>query len=97
MNSKSELIKQIVVKIDTNKIASYPEHPQSKTLRQIIRYSERILGSNKEEEIFRLAVHLAYSLEMIVNKVGYVKNEIEKECWLEISDELFKNTVGKKK
>jgi len=94
---KSTQIKQTVAKIDLEKITNYPEHPQSKTLRQIIRYSERILGSNKEEEIFRLAVHLAYGLEMIVNKVGYVKNEIEKKYWLEISDELFKNTVGKKK
>lgn len=97
MNNKSTQIKQIISKIDLDKIANYPEHPQSKTLRQIIGYSKRILNSNKEEETFRLAVHIAYSLEMIVNRVGYVKKEEEEKHWLEISDELFKNTVGKKK
>src|SRR5204863_9936173 len=96
MNSKSQKTKQIISKIDLDKIANYPEHPQSKTLRQIIGYSKRILDSNKEEEIFRLAVHIAFSLEMIVNKVSYVKDEQEKKYWLAISDELFKNTIGKK-
>jgi hypothetical protein len=78
MNSKTELIKKIVAKIDTNKITSYPQHPESKTLRQIIRYSQRILNSGNEEEIFRLAVRTAYNLDTIVNKTDYVKDETEK-------------------
>jgi len=37
MNSKSELIKQAVAKIDTDKIASYlQENSSSKTLKQIV-------------------------------------------------------------
>jgi hypothetical protein len=79
MNSKTTQIKEIVKKIDFDKIASYPEHPQSKTLRQIIRYSQRILSSDNEEEIFRLAVRTAYNLDTIVNKTNYVKNEAEKK------------------
>ena len=94
--NKIEKIKSIVAKIDTNKIASYPQHPESKTLRQIIRFSKRISESNDEQEIFRLTVRIAYGLEMIVNKTGYVKDEEEKKYWLEISEELFENTIGVK-
>ena len=97
MKIKQIKIKIIVSKIDTDKIVSYPQHPKSKTLRQIIRYRKRILDSSKEEEIFRLTVRIAYGLEMIVNKVGYVKNEEEKKYWLELSEELFKHTIGVKK
>jgi len=94
MNDKSTKIKQIISKIDLEKIASYPQHPKSKTLRQIIRYSKRILNSNNKEEIFKLTVRIAYALEMIVNKTRYVKDEEEKKYWLEISEELFKHTIG---
>jgi len=94
--NKTTQIKQIISKIDLEKIASYPQHPKSKTLRQIIRYSKRILNSNNEEEIFKLTVRIAYGLEMIVNKTGYVKDEAEKKCWLEISKKLFENTIGVK-
>lgn len=89
-------IKQIVTKIDLDKVASYPQHPESKTLRQIIRFSKRILESSDEKEIFRLTVRIAYGLEMIVDKTSYVKNEEEKKNWLEISEKLFENTVGLK-
>jgi hypothetical protein len=44
-----------------------------------------------------LAVRTAYNLEMIVNKTKYVKDEAEKKHWLEISEELFMNTLGEKK
>jgi len=96
MNNKNQQIKSIVAKIDTNKIASYPQHPESKTLRQIIRFSKRISESSDEQEIFRLTVRIAYGLEMIVNKTKYIKNEEEKKYWSEISEELFENTVGLK-
>ncbi len=96
MNNKNQQIKSIVAKIDTNKIASYPQHPESKTLRQIIRFSKRISESSDEQEIFRLTVRIAYGLEMIVNKTSYVKDEEEKKYWLEISEELFENTIGVK-
>lgn len=89
-------IKQIISKIDLDKIVSYPQHPESKTLRQIIRYSQRISNSNNEEEIFRLTVRIAYGLEMIVNKTKYVKDEEEKKYWLEISEKLFEITIGLK-
>jgi len=81
MNSKSELIKQAVAKIDTDKIASYLQHPQSKTLRRIIGYSKRVQDSDNEQEIFKLAVDLAYCLDTICdpNKAGYVKDENEKK------------------
>ena len=69
-----------MAKIDLDKVASYQkEYPNSKTLRQIIRYSQRILDSNNDQEIFRLTVRIAYGLEMIVNRVVYVKNEEEKK------------------
>jgi hypothetical protein len=77
--SKTAQIKQIISKIDLNKISNYPQHPESKTLRQIIRYSKRILDSNNEEEIFRLTVRTAYNLDTIVNKTNYVKDEAEKK------------------
>jgi hypothetical protein len=77
--NKTAQIKSIVSKIDTNKIASYPQHPESKTLRQIIRFSKRISESSDEQEIFRLTVRIAYGLEMIVNKTCYVKDEEEKK------------------
>jgi hypothetical protein len=81
MNSKTQLIKQTVTKIDLDKIASYPELPKSKTLRQIIRYSQRIQESNNDQEIFKLAVDTAYNLDTICDpdKAGYVKNEKEKK------------------
>lgn len=94
--NKTAKIKSIIAKIDLDKIASYPQHPKSKTLRQIIRYSKRILDSNNNEEIFKLAVHIAYNLDTIVNVSKYVKDEEEKKHWLEISKELFENTVGLK-
>ena len=94
--NKTTQIKNIVAKIDLEKIANYPEHPQSKTLRRIINYSKRVLDSNNEKKIFRLSTDLAYYLDAIVNKTGYVKDEKEKEHWLEISRELFENTVGVK-
>jgi hypothetical protein len=77
--NKTEKIKSIIAKIDTNKIASYPQHPESKTLRQIIRFSKRISESSDEQEIFRLTVRIAYGLEMIVNKTKYVNDEEEKK------------------
>lgn len=94
--NNTQKIKEIVAKIDMGKIANYPEHPQSKTLRRIISYSKRVLDSNNEKEIFRLSTDLAYYLDAIVNKSGYVKDEKEKEHWLEISKELFENTIGVK-
>ena len=98
MNSKSTQIKQIVAKINTEKIASYlQEHSTSSTLKEIIRYSKRIIDSDNEKEIFRLAVRVAYNLDTIVNKTDYVKNEKEKKHWLEISQEIFMNTLGEKK
>jgi hypothetical protein len=78
-NNKSQLIKQTISKIDLDKIASYPQHPESKTLRKIIRYSQRILNSDKEKEIFKLAVKIAYLLDVIININKYVKSEKEKK------------------
>ncbi len=98
--SKTTQIKNIVAKIDLDKIASYlQEYPKSHTLKEIIRYNKRVLGGNEEEEkVFKLGVKLAYNLDTIcdINKTGYVKNEVEKMFWLEISEELFKHTIGKK-
>jgi hypothetical protein len=94
--NKTQKIKETVVKIDLDKIANYPEHPQSKTLRQIIRYSQRILESSNDQEIFKLAVRTAYNLDKIVNVSKYVKDEEEKKFLLELSEELFINTKGKK-
>jgi len=97
--NKSQQIKQIAVKIDPAKIDSYlKEHPKSKTLKEIIRYNKRVLDNNDEKQVFKLAVKLAYNLDKICdpNKAGYVKNEEEKKYWLEISQELFENTIGVK-
>ena len=96
--SQINQIKNIVTKTDLNKIANYPEHPQSKTLRRIIRYAQRIINSNNDQEIFRLGTDLAYYLNAICdpNKAGYVKSEAEKKVLLAVSKELFKNTIGVK-
>lgn len=96
MNNAQKL-KETVAKIDTEKINDYlQEHSSSKTLRQIIGYSKRVLDSSDEKEIFRLSVRLAYNLDMIVNKTYYIKREEEKKHWLELSHELFMNTKGPK-
>lgn len=93
-----EKIQAAVARIDTAKIANYlAENPKSKTLRRIIRYSQRILASSNEEEIGKLTIYTAYNLETIVSKTNYVKNEEEKQHWLELSQELFMNTQGPKK
>ena len=97
--NKSTQIKNTVAKIDTAKIAAYlEEHPKSKTLRQIVGYIKGVQQTNDEQEIFKMGVRTAYNLDTICdpNKAGYVKNEEEKKYWLEISEELFKNTVGVK-
>ena len=98
--NKSTQIKQTVAKIDIGKIATYSqEYPQSKTLKEIIKFSGKLLDSKEERWVFRLGVKLAYNLDTICDpdKAGYVKNEEEKKHWLEISEELFKNTIGEKK
>ena len=77
--SKTTQIKQAVTKIDIEKINGYlQEHPKSKTLRQIFGYRKRVLDSSNDQEIFKLAVRLAYNLDTIVNVSKYVKKE-EKE------------------
>ena len=98
--NRTAQIKSIVAKIDTNKIASYlQEYSSSKTLKEIIRYGKKILESNDEKTVFKLGVKVAYNLDTICDpdKADYVKNEEEKKYWLEISEELFKHTIGKKK
>jgi len=98
MNDKFQTIKQIVAKIDLDKIASYlQEYSSSKTLKQIVSWKKKLLNSSNEQEIHKLAVRLAYSLDTIVNVSKYVKNEEERKHWLEISEELFKHTIGIKK
>ena|SRR6185369_3834989 len=91
----TQKIKQTVAKIDLDKINSYlQEHSKSKTLKEIIKYSKRALESNDDEKVFKLGTDLAYELDTLVNKIGYVKEETEKKFWLEISKELFENTIG---
>jgi len=80
MNSKTELIKQIISKIDLEKIADYSkENSASKTLKEITKHSKRALESNDDRKVFKLGTDLAYELDMLVNKTGYVKNEAEKK------------------
>ena len=96
-NNKSHQIKNIASKIDIEKINGYlQEYPKSETLRQIFGYRKRILDSSNDQEIFRLSVKLAYNLDTIINVSKYVKKEEEKKYWLEISRELFENTIGVK-
>ena len=93
-------IKQIVTKIDADKITSYlKEHSTSKTLKEITRYSKKISESSDEKTVFKLGVKIAYNLDTICDpdKAGYVKGEEEKKHYLEISEELFKHTIGVKK
>jgi predicted Ser/Thr protein kinase len=78
--NKIQKVKETVSRIDIGKIANYSENnPNSKTLRQIIRYSKRILDSENEEVISKLAVSLGYNFDTIVNVSKYVKNEKEKK------------------
>ena len=94
-NNKSQQIKEVVAKIDIGKIAGYlQEYPKSKTLKEIVKYSKRALDSNDDKKVFKLGTDLAYELDILVNKTDYVKDEAEKKFWLEISRELFENTVG---
>src|SRR5438132_9574456 len=99
MNNKSQLIKGIVTKIDIGKIISYPQYPESRTLRRIVKNSKKVQESNNDQGIFKLAVDLAYYLDFICDpsKIGFVKDEKEKNYWLEISRGLFENTAGVKK
>ena len=93
--NKSQQIKNIVVKIDLGKITDYlKEYSNSKTLKEIAKYSKRALESNDDKKVFKLGTDLAYELDTLVNKTGYVKKEEEKNHWLEISRELFENTIG---
>ena len=95
--NKTQQIKSIVAKIDISKITVYlQEHSTSRPLKEIIKYSKRILESNEEEKVFKLAVDTAYNLDTIVNKTNYVKDEAEKKHYLEIAKELFENTIGQK-
>jgi hypothetical protein len=97
---KSTQIKQVIAKIDINKIANYrQEYSRSKTLRQLINCFQRIQTSNDDQEIFRLGTRIAYYLDVICDpdKANYVKDEKEKKHWLEVSRELFENTIGVKK
>ena len=97
MNNKSARIKNIVTKIDIEKINSYlQEHSSSKTLKEIVKYSKRILDSNDDKKMFKLAVDTAYNLDTLINKTSYVKNKEEKKLLLEIAKELFENTIGYK-
>jgi hypothetical protein len=78
--NKTQKIKETVAKIDLDKIASYlQEHSTSKTLKEIIKYSKRALDSNDDKKVFKLGTDLAYELDILVNKTGYVKNEEEKK------------------
>jgi len=98
-NHKIQLIKQTLSQIDIIKIINYQkEHPESKTLKQIIRFSKKAFDSQEEEIVSKFAVEVAYNLDTICdpNKTNYVKNEEEKKYWLELAKELFKNTVGVK-
>jgi hypothetical protein len=93
--NKTQLIKQTVAKIDIGKISLLlQEYPKSKTIKEIIKYSKRTLDSNDDKKVFKLGTDLAYELDILVNKTGYVKDEAEKKHWLEISRELFENTIG---
>lgn len=95
--NKTQQIKNIVAKIDIKKINGYlQEYPGSKTLKEIIKYSKRALDSKEDEKVFKLGTDLAYELDILVNKTSYVKKEEEKKFWLEISRELFENTIGVK-
>jgi hypothetical protein len=78
--NKTEKLKNIVAKIDIEKIKNYlQEYSSSKTLKQIKSHSKKLLNSNNEQEIFKLAVRLAYHLDTIVNVSKYVKDEAEKK------------------
>ena len=97
--NKATQIKQILAKIEIPKIIPYLEtNPQSKTLKRIIRYSQRAWESEDPAEVFRLAMRVAYNLDTICDptKANYVKSEKEKQYWLAISGELFGATVGRK-
>jgi len=98
--NKTAQIKQVIAKIDIGKISLLlQEHSTSKTLRRIIRYSKRISDSSNDQEIFKLGTYLAYYLDTICDaeKTDYVKDETERKYWLELSEELFKHTIGIKK
>ncbi len=78
--NNTQKIKEIVTKIDLDKIASYlQEYPKSKTIKEIIKYSKRALDSNDDKKVFKLGADLAYELDILVNKTGYVKVEAEKK------------------
>jgi hypothetical protein len=78
--NKTAQIKSIIAKIDLDKIAVYlKEHSSSKTLKEITKYSKRALESDDDKKVFKLGTDLAYELDILVNKTGYVKKEEEKK------------------
>jgi hypothetical protein len=78
--NKTAQIKSIVAKIDLDKIAVYlKEYSSSKTLKEITKYSKRVLESGDDKKVFKLGTDLAYELDILVNKTGYVKKEEEKK------------------
>ena len=78
--NKTAQIKQVIAKIDIGKIGTYlQEHSTSKTLKEIVKYSKRVLDNNDDKKVFKLAVDTAYNLDTLVNKTDYVKDEAEKK------------------
>jgi hypothetical protein len=99
-NTKTQLIKNAVVKIDIDKINfCLKQNPSSKTLKQIISYQKRVRESNNDQEIFKLAVSLAYYLDTICDpdKAGYVKDKTEKKIKVmearEIKEQAQQNII----
>jgi hypothetical protein len=81
-NHKIQLIKQTLSQIDIIKIINYQkEYPESKTLKQIIRFSKKAFDSQEEEIACKFAAKVAYCLDLICdpNKTNYVKDEKEKK------------------
>ena len=90
---KLNQIKELINKIDLQKINSYLEkNPKSRTLKLLRNFIKRI-KDNKNPKHFRLAKKIAYFLNVII-KENYVLEENDKKNYLEISQELFKNTIG---
>lgn len=78
--NKTTQIKNIVVKIDLDKINSYlQENSTSRNLKEIAKHTKKALESNEKEKVFKLGTELAYDLDTLANKTSYVKDEEEKK------------------
>ena len=87
-------IKDIVQKIDINKVNTYLEKkPNSGSLRRVIKNYQEVLEKTEEEEVKISARKLNHYLNVMANLSPYVQDETEKKRLNELIEELKELSV----